>query len=334
MATVGFVINPMSGKDVRRIVSSATTIDNQEKANIAERAAYTLREFGKEHRVILMPDGYDLSERILNRFHQHGLTNCEVYKMHINENHTDTTRFVSELNEQGCSLFIVMGGDGTSRAAAKAIGDTPLIPISTGTNNVYPKHTEGTVVGLAAAAILGGYVSPEEACSRSKRIEVYINGEFVDIALIDAVISSHLYVGSKAIWELNSMNAVFAAQAHPASIGFSALAGAVRVITEQDDAGLYIGLDPEKKEYRASIAAGKIESYGLSEQKLVPVGGSVKNIMDFEGIVALDGERERRFHKGDELELRLTRNGPLRVDVERTVALAQAAGMFIFTSQL
>ena len=39
MATVGFVINPMSGKDVRRIVSSATTIDNQEKANIAERAA-------------------------------------------------------------------------------------------------------------------------------------------------------------------------------------------------------------------------------------------------------------------------------------------------------
>lgn len=328
MATVGFIINPMSGKDVRRIVSSATTIDNQEKANIAERAAYTLRSFGEEHKIVLMPDGYDLADRVLNRFTHHGLENCELCDMKIDENHGDTTKFVKKLREEGCGLFIVMGGDGTSRAAAKEIGDVPLIPISTGTNNVYPQHTEGTVVGLAAAAILGGWVKPEDACERSKRIEVYINGEFVDIALIDAVISSHLYVGSKAIWEIESMNAVFAAQAHPASIGFSALAGAVDVVLPEEDKGLFIGLTAEKKEYLASIAAGRIESFGLTEKEIVPVGGSIKRVMDMEGIVAVDGERERRFHKGDTLELKLTRNGPMKVNVNKTVALAQKAGMF------
>ena len=40
------------------------------------------------------------------------------------------------------------------------------------------------------------------------------------------------------------MNAVFAAQAHPASIGFSALAGAVDVVLPEDDKGLFIGLIP------------------------------------------------------------------------------------------
>lgn len=330
MAIVGFVINPMSGKDVRRIVSSATTIDNQEKANIAERAAYVLDSFGagSRHRIVMMPDGYQLSERILNRFTSHGLTNCEVYDMFIDENHGDTTKFVEKLKAEGCKLFIVMGGDGTSRAAAKAIGDVPLIPISTGTNNVYPEHTEGTVVGLVAAAILDGYVSPQDACVRSKRIELYINDKFTDIALIDAVISSHLYVGSKAIWEMDSMNAVFAAQAHPASIGFSAIAGAVDVITAEDDRGIFIGLTTEHKEYRASIAAGKIEPFGLTEKHIIPVGGSIDVIAKDEGIVALDGEREQRFHKGDKLTFKLTRNGPMKVDVKKTVLLAQKAGMF------
>ena len=328
MATVGFVINPMSGKDVRRIVSSATVIDNQEKANIAERAAYTLRKFGSGHKIVLMPDGYQLSERILNRFEAHGLDNCEVLQMKINENHQDTSDFVKIMRERGCDLFIVMGGDGTSRAAAKEIGDVPLIPISTGTNNVYPEHTEGTVVGLAAAAILGGYVLPSEACERSKRIEVYINGEFRDIALIDAVISSHLYQGSKAIWEIENMKAVFAAQAHPASIGFSALAGACAVIGPEDDYGIYIGLTTDRIDYRASIAAGTIEQFGVTDKDMIPVGGAKRITAGIEGIIALDGEREQRFHKGDRIALKLMRNGPMKVDIKKTIALAQQAGMF------
>ena len=34
MASIGIIANPASGKDIRRLVSYATTIDNQEKVNI------------------------------------------------------------------------------------------------------------------------------------------------------------------------------------------------------------------------------------------------------------------------------------------------------------
>ena len=34
MASIGIIANPQSGKDIRRLVSYATTIDNNEKVNI------------------------------------------------------------------------------------------------------------------------------------------------------------------------------------------------------------------------------------------------------------------------------------------------------------
>ena len=43
MASIGIIANPQSGKDIRRLVSYATTIDNNEKVNICKRivlAAY------------------------------------------------------------------------------------------------------------------------------------------------------------------------------------------------------------------------------------------------------------------------------------------------------
>ena len=37
MASIGVIANPASGKDIRRLVSYATTIDNNEKVNICKR---------------------------------------------------------------------------------------------------------------------------------------------------------------------------------------------------------------------------------------------------------------------------------------------------------
>ena len=50
----------------------------------------------------------------------------------------------------GVRCLITLGGDGTNRIVAKASGDVPLMPISTGTNNVFPVMIEGTIAGLAA----------------------------------------------------------------------------------------------------------------------------------------------------------------------------------------
>ena len=40
MASIGIIANPASGKDIRRLVSYATTIDNQEKVNIVKRIVW------------------------------------------------------------------------------------------------------------------------------------------------------------------------------------------------------------------------------------------------------------------------------------------------------
>ncbi len=45
---------------------------------------------------------------------------------------------------------MVLGGDGTNRLVAKKIGNIPLVPISTGTNNAFPINIDPTVAGLAA----------------------------------------------------------------------------------------------------------------------------------------------------------------------------------------
>ena len=37
MTSIGIIANPASGKDIRRLVSYATTIDNNEKVNICKR---------------------------------------------------------------------------------------------------------------------------------------------------------------------------------------------------------------------------------------------------------------------------------------------------------
>ena len=112
---------------------------------------------------------------------------------------------------------MVLGGDGTSRAAAKGISTTPLMSISTGTNNVYPAMMEGTVAGMAAAAAALMGEGAKDCCIRDKKISVYVNGELRDIALIDAVVSDDFYAGAKAIWDPERIRRIAVTRCHPAS---------------------------------------------------------------------------------------------------------------------
>ena len=58
---------------------------------------------------------------------------------------------------QRCSAAVVLlGGDGTMRAAAPGLGDTPMLALSTGTNNAFPIMMEATVAGMAVGLIATG----------------------------------------------------------------------------------------------------------------------------------------------------------------------------------
>lgn len=327
MGTIGIVMNPNSGKDVRRLVSHATGFNNNEKINIVLRIILALKAFGK-HRVYLMPDGYYLSTKVLEILKsQQKNDNVEIINMAVNENHTDTTEFVRQMGIKGCDVVVVLGGDGTSRAAAKVAQDIPIISVSTGTNNVFPDVLEGTVVGIAAAAIAQGIVTTSNAANRCKKINIYKNGEYIDLALIDAVISGRTYVGSKAIWDLDDMEQIIVTQCHPGTIGFSALVGAYEIVKPEDDCGYILELGNDNS-YKGAIAAGIIQDFSIKNGRKLNNQQLYTFRAQKNGVVAVDGEREIPFKKDDLLGFKIDRTGPYKVDVYKTISLAQKKGFF------
>jgi predicted polyphosphate/ATP-dependent NAD kinase len=211
MASIGIIANPASGKDIRRLVSHATVIDNNEKINIVERIVLGAQALGVK-KVFVMPDSYNMGYRVEDK-----LKSCNELKCEINivnmlrfDGMEDTVKaadYMEKNNEIRC--IITLGGDGTNRAAARSIKNTPLITISTGTNNVYPTMLEGTVAGMAAAAVASGRFDDSKFVTKDKRIEIYRDDELIDIALIDAVISKDVFIGSKAIWNTDTIEKIF-----------------------------------------------------------------------------------------------------------------------------
>ena len=57
---------------------------------------------------------------------------------------------------RGAGVIVLLGGDGTVRAASATSGDVALLPLSTGTNNAFPEMWEATVAGTAAGLLATG----------------------------------------------------------------------------------------------------------------------------------------------------------------------------------
>ncbi|MCR3956913.1 MAG: NAD(+)/NADH kinase [Gudongella sp.] len=329
MSTIGIIANPASGKDIRRLVSHATVVDNNEKVNIVKRIILAAQGAGVTG-VLVMPDtfmiGYKAAEDLKGSKELH--IPVEDLDMRIRGSMEDTVTATRLMEERVVRCIIALGGDGTSRAVAKAITCTPLISISTGTNNVYPEMLEGTVVGMAAAAISTKVCDMGETCRRDKRIEIYKDGKMVDIALVDCVISRQTYIGSKAIWNPADIQRVIVSIAHPASIGFSTIVGVKQIVKEEDDFGASINVNTGDNELVAPIAAGTMKEIQVDEPVIHPLEEMFSMTMGYKGIMALDGERELPFKKGDTFQFKITRDGPYRVNIKRTIESAQINGFF------
>jgi len=330
MNTIGIIANPASGKDIRRLVSHATVVDNNEKVNIVKRIILAAQSFGVD-RIYIMPDtfliGYKAAEDL--RISKELKTEVEILNMNIKGNVTDTIRATEIMEQKGVKCIVVLGGDGTNRAVAKAITNTPLIGISTGTNNVYPEMLEGTVVGMAAGVMATlGVCDMNKTCRKDKRIEIFKDGNMIDIALVDCVISKQTYVGSKAIWNMEDIDMVIVSRAHPAAIGFSTIVGTSLIVTKDDDFGALIHVNSGNKRVKAPIAAGTIGTITVDEPKVLKLNEPVYFNPNYNGIIALDGEREIPFKVGDNIVIKITRNGPYRVVVDRTLEFAQRNGFF------
>lgn len=179
-------------------------------------------------------------------------------------------------------------------------------------------------MAAAAAAIR---VPPENCRIRDKRIEISINGRFADIALVDAVITADLWVGAKAIWDTGKLRRVIATRCHPASIGFSSVAGCVGVVRDTDDFGVDAVLGDAGERVLAPVAAGVLSPVRLSHIERMPLDRPLNIPLSEPCMIALDGERELRGRSGDVLTFTVTRRGPQRVKIREAVEEAVARGL-------
>jgi hypothetical protein len=237
------------------------------------------------------------------------------------------------MRDAGCAVVLALGGDGTSRAVALGWRDAPLIALSTGTNNVFPRMMEATVAGAAAGLVATDRVDLDVVSFQAKTVSAEIEGEEPDLALVDAALVRGDFTGTRAVWDPSTLRALVLARAKPASVGLSAIGGLVRPLDEREDHGLYVAIGGEPGfDLSAPIAPGLYRTVRVSEVRLLALGEPVT--ITGPGIVAFDGERERRLRPGQPATLAVHRDGPRVIDVDRALAAAVCAGAFRATNEV
>ena len=172
MSLFGVVANPASGKDVRRLVARASVFDNQEKQAIVERALIGAEAAGaSEFAYLDDPNGI-----VANAVRENGRLCAKPLDTTRTRTALDTITAARALKDLGCAVVITLGGDGTNRAFALGWPDAPLIPLSTGTNNVFPRLAEATLAGAAAGLIASGQLALGEVAAQQKAVQVTVEG--------------------------------------------------------------------------------------------------------------------------------------------------------------
>jgi len=311
---VGLIANPVSGTDIRRLSSYASFVDNNQKAYILLKAIKTLEGLGVG-RVILAPDFYGIYQRTLDLA---GSTRIDIEVADLTPigGPEDTITATDYMVRRGVSCIVILGGDGTVRVASKASRDVPLIPISTGTNNVIPYFVDGSVAGFAAGVVALYPITSKQYTIRLKKLTVIVNGEPIDHALVDVGLTNYMFRGSKALLDIEMVSEAVVSIAKPLSIGLANIAAMIKPINPGDREALYFRISRSGRgmEYKALIAPGIVKAVKVSDVKHLKLGDRVALSRGY--IVSLDGERELEIDPSDEVVISIDPEGPLIVDIE------------------
>ena len=315
---------------MRRLVARASVFDNQEKCAIVRRAIVGALGAGA-NKFAYVPDSHGIAEAALAEFG--GRVTARAVEAPRTGSVLDTTRGAISLSKAGCAAVITLGGDGTNRAFTLGWRDAPLMPISTGTNNVFPRLVEATVAGAAAGLIASGKIPLTDVALRAKTVTVQIDGEKDDLALIDVVVTAQRFIGARALLEADELRLAFLTRADPAAVGITAIGGLYMPLTEAEDTGLLLTLGPGKPPkgrnavaVHAPIAPGMYSTVRISDARRVPFGEVITVIGPC--VLAFDGERERTLKPKQQARLTMQRDGPWVIDVRKALACAAACGAF------
>jgi predicted polyphosphate/ATP-dependent NAD kinase len=334
--TLGIVANPASGKDVRRLVARASVFDNPEKQAIVRRLIAGMQSVlaGAPWQVAYLDDAHGIVRRALADVTDGSSEGGGPLATPVMTAETgsaiDTTRAAEALAELPSAVTVTLGGDGTNRAFALGWRDAPLIPISTGTNNVFPRLMEATVAGAAAALIASKAVPLEAVAEQQKVIRVAIEGERDDLALIDAVLVAERFVGARALLTPENLRSALLTIAEPAAVGITAIGGLISPLGSRADFGMHLEFageeGPDARIVNAPIAPGYYRPVRVTGHGTITFQQSLRCVGP--GVLAFDGERERVLKPGQQATLMVERTGPRVVDAATTLRLAAERGCF------
>lgn len=329
MSIVGIIANPASGKDLRRLVASAATVTHTEKINTLVRMLRALDALGVG-RALIAPDPGNLGERARE------IAAPALRGLHVEPvplpwtlgTRSDSERAAAWLRDNDAACIIVLGGDGTSRAVAAHCGEVPLLAVSTGTNNAFPRMIEGTLAGMAAACI-ARLPDAAAALSRAPLLRLLADGECVSHALVDVAVIDTLDIGGGAVWESAIVRELFLAQARVDSIGLSAIGGVLDPLPPGCDCGLHLLLagttDAGATRLTAALGPGLMAEVAVERHRRFAGRFPVETRR---GVFALDGEREFLLDAARAWEVEFESNGPRVVNVETVLAIGVANGLF------
>ena len=326
LATVGILANPMSGRDVRRLAARASTTTIEIKRDQVTRAAVGAVA-GGARRIAVVRDALRIAESGI----EHLGLGAELCVLDVPwENRArDSQRAALALREAGASVLVVLGGDGTNRAVARVWQDAPLVPLSTGTNNVFPQSIEATAAGAAAGLVAAGRVSLAEVAQAQKCLHVEIEGGGTDLALIDAVLLEGDTVGNLMPFEASRLRDVLLTRAEPTAVGPSSLGGLALPCGARDDFGVALRCGPGGNGGRpllAPLSPGLFRIVHVESLRKLAVGESVR--VEGPGVLAFDGDREWRLEAGQGARVTLRRDGPRVIDVAQALTRSAHTSAF------
>jgi predicted polyphosphate/ATP-dependent NAD kinase len=332
---VGIIANPVSARDIRRVISHAGALQITDRANIVLRILAGLYAAGVRD-VVMMPETAGLRGHLTRAMTR--ATNASegrfpvlrFLEMPVAGEARDSARAARMMRQMGVAAIVVLGGDGTHRVVASECREIPIAGVSSGTNNAFPEMREPTMTGLAVGLATIGAVPTAVAFTQNKRLDVSVN-QRPEIALVDIAVVDERFVGTRAVWRPDGLREVFVAFGEPCAIGLSAIVGLLAPVKRSEPLGRRVLLAPANEApfvLRVPIAPGLFETVGVVDVRPLAIDEPYSLSVDA-GTIALDGEREVVFSEEDDIVITLRAGRLTTIDVAACLAHAASNNWFV-----
>jgi hypothetical protein len=352
-AGVGILVNPMSGRDVRRLAAHASNMTHETKRDTVARIAAGADAYGATD-IFVAKEPFRIAVAAVEQLAL--AARLHVMEGPITNSALDTERTVRDFLTHGCRVIVVLGGDGTNRAVVRALqqarsdgltgaDEVQLIALSTGTNNVFPTLAEPTIAGMVAALLAKetaketarGELAESNLARRAKVL--HVSGErasdkaheLPDVGLIDAVLLRRDHVGNLLPFDTSRIDKLLLTRAEPGAIGMSPIGGLIEPVSASEDAGLLVEMaspdsaDVDVRTFKAPVSPGLFQTVSVKSVTRLPFDVPVS--MAGPGVLALDGDRDHKLLAGHELTVQIRRDGPWMIDLDAAMRWAVAQGM-------